>query len=381
MLGVYIPYLVLHYRAIGLDIAQIGLLSSLSPLFMILSGPLWGLLADALHLRRVLLPMTTIGTVLPTIAISQTSDFGWLLVLTCLQALFMSPISSLADSAVLASLGDRRDLYGAQRLWGAVGWIVASVGAGWLVTRTSLELIFWMYPIFGVLCFLITLRMPTGTLAQVSLRNAFGTFARDRRWAQFLVAALLIGCAGALVQNFQSLYMQDRGATSELIGWALAIGSLSELPIMALSSWMLRRYGTRGLLAVSGAAHCLRLVLYILVPDLGWFLVLQLLHGPCFALFWTSGVVQAQELSPKGMETTSQALLGMMYFGAAGMLMSAIGGLIYRDFGSTIMFAVGVVLSVIGTLIISIGPRVPLAVVAPVTPGEQRPAHDGGQKR
>lgn len=379
MLGVYAPYLVLHYRAIGLDIAQIGLLGSLSPLFMILSGPLWGLLADALRLRRVLLPIAILGAILPLIAISQVRDFGLLLLLTCIQALFMSPVSSLSDSAVLTALGDRRDRYGAQRLWGAVGWIVASVGAGWLVTRTSLNLIFWLAPIAGSLCFIATLLMPTGTLTQVSLRSALGTFLRDRRWAGFLGAALLIGCAGALVQSFQSLYMQDRGATSELIGWALAIGSLSELPIMALSSWMLRNFGTRMLLTISGLAHVLRLVAYILVPDLGWFLAVQLFHGPCFALFWTSGVVQAQELSPKGMETTAQALFGMMFFGAAGMLMSSIGGLIYRDFGSTIMFSMGAILALFGTLIVGLTSRLPEVVPQPVA-ADARPAHNGSRK-
>jgi MFS transporter, PPP family, 3-phenylpropionic acid transporter len=348
-LGVYMPFVVLYYREIGLDEAQIGLLLALSGVTQIVAGPLWGILADALRLRR-LLPVVIVGTLVPVALIGQVAAFAPIFALALIQSTFNVAVSPLADSATLEALGEQRERYGAQRVWGAVGWGVSTVVAGWLVDSLGLGLIFWAYPLTGALAAFAALAMPRAALPATStnLANAARRLLRDPRWARFLASALLIGCSGALVHGFLSLYLQDIGAGGSEIGLAYLIASVSELPVMALSPLVLRRWGARPLLVTSGLAYAVRMAIYAVAPGPAFVIVAQLLHGLCFAAMWTAGVLEAQRLAPPGMEATAQSLFGTATFGVAVVLANIVGGVIYRDFGFGALFAAAAVLALLG---------------------------------
>jgi predicted MFS family arabinose efflux permease len=347
-LGVISPFIVLYYRQAGLDAAQIGLLLAIPGITQIVAGPLWGLLADTLRLRR-LLPVVILGTLLPTALIGLASGFLPIFLLAVAAALFSPAVSPLADSATLAALGDQRERYGAQRVWGAIGWGVSTVAAGWLVERSGLWVIFWAYPLMGALAVLAAIVMPRADLPAANLAGAARALLRDPRWARFLGCSILIGASGALVHGFLSLYLEDIGAGGEQIGLAYLIASLSELPVMALSPIVLRRWGARPLLIVSGLAYAIRMAIYGLAPFPEVALAAQLLHGFCFAAMWTAGVVEAQRLAPPGLAATAQGLFGTAVFGVAVAVANSIGGLIYRDYGFGALFFAAAILALAGS--------------------------------
>lgn len=346
--GALMPFIGLYYRGVGLDLAQIGLLVSLSGLIQIVATPLWGVLADALRLRRVLLPLALACSVVPVFLIGQSSSFSILLVLVASLAVFIAPVAALADSATLALLGAARERYGRQRVWGAVGWIVSSLTFGFVLQRSGMSVLFISYVVFGLATAAVALAMPRARLPQADLRAATRTLLRDRRWAFFLSCVLLLGCGNAIIQGFLSLYLQDLGAGGDEIGFAIALGSLTELPVMVFAPLVLRRWGARPLMISSGLLFAVRAAVYVLAPSFGWALAAQLLHGPCFAGLWTGGVDEAQRLAPPGLETTAQSLFGTMLFGIAGALATAIGGRIYRDYGSATLFTIAGAAALLG---------------------------------
>jgi PPP family 3-phenylpropionic acid transporter len=349
-LGFYIPYIGLYYRAAGLDLAQIGLLVALPGLLQIIATPVWGLVADGLQIHRILLPLAVAGTLPPMLLTGRVSAFELLLALVAALALFTAPIAPLADSATLAALGEQRSRYGAQRVWGAVGWGLSTLAAGALVQRLGLAIVFPSYALIGILAALVALFLPRASLPRVDLRAAALTMARDVRWARFLGSVFLIGCCNAVVNGFLTLYLQDLGAGGDQIGLAIAIASISELPVMVLSPLVLRRWGARPLLICAGLLYALRAGIYVLAPNLTWALAAQVLHGPGFAALWTGGVDEAQRLAPKGMEVTAQSLFGTVFFGVATAIASVIAGWIYREFGSGALFGAGSLAALLGAL-------------------------------
>ncbi len=353
-LGSFMPFITLHYRNIGLDLAQIGVLLSLGGILQIVS-PVWGLFADALRLRRLLLPVVIVGAIAPAVFLGVTSDFWLIFALVTLMSLFFAPVAPLADSATLAALGNARERYGSQRVWGAVGWGLSTIAFGWAVQRMGLGLIFWVYPIAGALAALAALAMPRAELVIINTAQAARRLLRDGRWARFLAGAMLIGCSGALMHGFFSLYMEDLGAGGEQIGLAYTIASLSELPVMALSAFAIRRWGSRWLIVAAGVVYAIRMLLYWAAPTPEWALAIQLLHGLCFASLWTSGVVEAQRLAPPGLEATAQSLFGMAVFGVAVALANAMGGVIYRDYGYGALFGAAALVAALGAIILALG--------------------------
>lgn len=358
-LGAFSPFVVLYYRNAGLDEAQIGQLSAVTGLLAIAAAPLWGVLADALRLRRVLLPLAVAGTLLPVFLIGQSAAPLTIMALVAAVALFSSPVSPLSDSATLALLGERSSRYGAQRVWGAVGWMLSTLVFGWLIGRYGLWLAFPGYVALGAVAALAAWLLPGTELPKVDLRPAIAAIVRNRRWGFFLGSVLLIGFCNTATHAFLSLYLQDLGATDQQIGLAISFGSLTELPVMALAPLVLRRWGARPLMLLAGTLYAVRVTLYALAPSFGWALAAQLLHGPCFAALWTGGVEEARRLAPRGLEATAQSLFSTMFFGIATAIASTVGGVLYRDYGYTALFAFCAVAALLGTLGLLFGLRAP----------------------
>ncbi len=92
------------------------------------------------------------ATILLTKDVTATNPPGhhvfWIiLLLMVLSEGVCSPYISLVDSSVLSMLGkERRDLYGAQRLWGAVGWGISAVGAGYAIQLWGISWMFVRFP-------------------------------------------------------------------------------------------------------------------------------------------------------------------------------------------------------------------------------------------
>jgi PPP family 3-phenylpropionic acid transporter len=211
---------------------------------------------------------------------------------------------------------------------------------------------------------LVALFLPRASLPRIDLRSAALTMVRDSRWTRFLGCIFLIGCCNSVINGFLSLYLQDMGASGEQIGLAIAIASISELPVLVLAPVVLRRWGAHPLLICAGLLYALRAGSYVIAPSLGWALAAQVLHGPCFAALWTGGVDEAQRLAPKGMEVTAQSLFGTLFFGVATAIASALGGWIYRDLGSGTLYTIGCLIALLGALGMLAGHRTTLATPA-----------------
>lgn len=349
-LGALLPFLSLYYRAAGLDLTQIGILTALAGVVQLVAAPLWSVLADTFRLRRMLWPLAAAGTIGPILLIGRTSSFGVLFGLALLQAFFAAPVIALADSATLTLLGSRREQYGAQRVWGGGGWAFTTIITGRMIERWGYGAAFWGYAVCASGAVLATLALPQTQLVATNLAAAARTFLRDARWFSLLGCVFLIGCCGSIVHSFVSLFLQDIGASDVQIGLAHSIASLSELPVMALSPILLRRWGARPLMVTAGVLYAVRMAIYIFAPFPLWALAAQSLHGLCFGALWTAGVVEVQRLAPKGLEATAQSVFGLAVFGVASAAASLFGGRIYQEFGVLALFGIGAGTALAGSL-------------------------------
>jgi fucose permease len=85
----------------------------------------------------VLLPIVIVGAILPAVVLGGVTDFWFIFALVVIMSLFTAPVAPLADSATLAALGNARERYGSQRVWGAVGWGLSTVTFGWMVQQVG----------------------------------------------------------------------------------------------------------------------------------------------------------------------------------------------------------------------------------------------------
>lgn len=347
--GALIPYLNLYYRQSGMDTWQIGVLAALPTVTVMVASPLWGGIADAFNLHNRLLPLVTLGTLLPVIGLMQSGTFMLLGAFVLLHAALNAPVMPLADNAVLAGLEERTGDYGQMRIWGAVGFGVSAWAAGVLAEQRGMVVIFLLYLTMMLVSGLIAFRLPAAPAPPsepffLGLRRLM----TNPRWLVFLGTVLLAGIAYAILSNYLIIYLDDLGAGEGLYGLSIAAAGISELPVYVLSPLLLNRWKPQGLIAVSLGALAVRSVAYALITDPRWSVAAQLLHGPTFSALWIAGVVFAAQIAPRELGASAQSAFGAVLFGLAGGAGALIGAGLYGSLGPQSAFLGAAVSSLAG---------------------------------
>jgi PPP family 3-phenylpropionic acid transporter len=340
-LSVLFPYLALFYQSQGLTGGQIGLLTAISPLIAFFGAPLWTGAADATHRHKLVALLSTLGVVIATFIFPRVASFGGLILMISLWALFYAPTGPLADSAVLALLGDRRERYGRVRLWGTIGYGIMAPVAGNLIGRLGLNWAFWGYAILMLAGLLVIIPIPflqghSGGSFRGEMRSLFA----NQPWMLFLVMVFIAGIGMATINNYLFVYLQSLGASKTLMGFALTVSTLSEIPAMFFSDRLLRRFGARGMLVIAMTTIGLRLACYALTTQPWVVLVIQLCHGLTFAAIFTAGVHFASQIAPPGMQATTQGMFSGMLMGFGSAAGGLLGGFLLDRFSPGGMYAV-----------------------------------------
>lgn len=358
-----IPYLTLYYRESGLNGAQIGLLVGIPPVVTWLAAPFWGAVADGTRRYRAILNLTLLGTMAAIALLARADGLLWLLMVVTIYAFFAAPVMPLVDNSVLEQLGERRALYGRQRVWGAIGWGASAAVAGALVERFGLGIAFYVFLFYYVVLLLITsrFRVSAGTVGQ-PFWQGLRVLAKDRPLMVFLISVLFSGIGSGIVHNYLFLYLADLGAGETLMGLSQTVATFSEVPVFFFSAWLLRRIGARGLLLAALAAYVVRLLAYTAMPSVWWVLPINLLHGLTFSALWVAGVSYANEVAPKGLGATAQGLFTGMTMGLGSAGGALLGGTMYDALGPAFMFRVAALLVLIGLLFFAVAGRKPKLV-------------------
>jgi MFS transporter, PPP family, 3-phenylpropionic acid transporter len=338
-IAVLLPYLVLYYGELGMDGRQIGVLSSLAPLVTLFSAPLWTGYADATHRHRLVLSFSLFFSVASILAVSVVNSFWTMLPLIVLFAFAIAPANPLADSATMDMLGNEQEKYGRVRLGGSIGYMIASLAAGIIIQQTGLHASFYMFTVLMLISLLIGLKLIFSRVqAKVSVTKGIWTLLSNTRWVLFLAMVFIGGVGLTVVNTYLFLYMNELGASKTVMGISMVVSSLSEVPILFFSNFLIQRFRAHGLLLLGLAVTGLRLVLFSLVNLPLGIVVLQSIQGLTFPIIWVAGVAYANEHSPRGMSATAQGLFGSMLMGFGAAAGNLIGGFLMDAYGMQIMY-------------------------------------------
>lgn len=346
------PYFAMYYESRGVPGTQIGILTALPSLITMVAAPLWSGLADVTRRHKAILMLAAIGTAAGMAAILIGETFPTLIPGVVLSALFLAPLLPIMDNAVLNKLGDRKADYGKQRLLGSLGPAVAGPTVSAAVGRLGLQWAFYSFiASFALLLILLaTMRIDAGKLG-TSFSAGLKQLLRNADLTIFLLAVFLgmVGYGANITYLF--LRLEEVGASRSLLGFALSVGTIGELPFLLFSSRLLRRVGTRGTLICSLLAMVVMLFgdAFARAP---WVVIaLQLLHGTAFSGMTVAGVAYADEVAPPGMGATAQGMFYAVFSGIGIGLGSLTSSIMREHWGSNIMFQVAGLVALLGLIL------------------------------
>lgn len=340
------PFLVLRYQELGFTGTQIGLLSGIAPLVTLFAAPLWTGLADATGRHRLVMSVAILLGVAAGMVFPLLDAFLPVLLIVVSFNAFVAPVTPFADSAAMFMLGDEKEMYGRVRVGGTIGYGIAAWIAGDLVQDYGLKVAFWGSAALFLVGLFVSQKLIYGQVkADLPVGRGVRTLLADPGWLLFLIVAFGGGAGLAAFNNYFFSYMRELGANESMMGRALTVGTIAEIPVLFFANRLIRRLESRGLLMVSMVVTGLRLLLFAAAGTPSLVLLIQLLNGLGFPAMWVAGVSYADEKAPSGLRATAQGLFSAAVFGvgmavggfAGGPLLESIGGR-----GLYLVFGVGV---------------------------------------
>ncbi len=337
-LGVYAPYLSIFLQSKGLGGAEVGTLWSLLPLGAVVAPPLSGIVADKFRNRRILVVGLTFMSGCFFAGLLIAEEFMAFAAVLFFFSAFRASTLPLVESTTLEHLAKAGQkgvaAYGEIRLWGGIGFIVASLLIGYLVDLFSIQAIVYVFLIGALFRMLLAVGLPPeGGSARQRLGPDIAALLGRTDFVAFLLAGFLLRMSHGPMWTFLPVHMQELGLSSWVIGWSFSIGVAAEVLFFVFSRRLLTRWSIRFLLMAAAGGAALRWWLYALAQEPWAFLIISLLHALTFAAFHLASVSFVDRNTPLTLKSSGQAFFSASTYGAGGIAGALLSGAFVEPLG------------------------------------------------
>lgn len=343
--GIIVPFLPLYFASQGLTNGQIGILLALGPFVSILVQSPWGYLSDRLQTVKKLLLLQYTACLLFSFLLFQLQSFSLLVPVVIGFYAFFLPSFPQLDCLILANSRETGKQFGSYRLWGSIGFAVTALAAGELLAVVGIERMKGLYQgllLLSILLIFLVKDVPPS--CNKATGSQFKELLKRPEVLYVLLFMALVNTTNKANDAFMGILIRSIGGTEAEVGWAWTTGPLSEIPVFALFGLLLARYNEMVLLSLAAGIYALRWLLFAITGDPQLIIVIQLLHGLSFGVFYMAGVSYIGKIVPPGLRASGQGLLATFGGGLAGIAGSLLGGFIMDHFGPQFMYAASAVL-------------------------------------
>ena len=355
--GAFVPYWGLYLQSEYFSAADIGILMSLFQISRIFAPNLWGWLADHTKQRVKWIQLTALLGLLGFIAVFWAHGFFVFFFVMAALSLFTSSTLPLSESLTLAHLASTNGHYSRIRMWGSLGFIVASVILGFAIDVYGIKSLLWFLLAVQITLFALTFKLPEATIAP-----------HDDDHFSFLdiiknptVIALLLGCAlmvtaHGVLYNFYSIYLAQHGYSKKVIGLLWSLGVVCEIIVFMLMPKIMARFSLKNIMLVSLGLAVLRFGLIgVAVDNLVLLLIAQSLHAATFGSFHAASVEVITQFFNGRHQARGQAIYNSVAYGVGGTIGGLAGGYALQYLGGETTFLLAAAFPLTGLIVIALG--------------------------
>ncbi len=351
VLGIFLPYFNLYCYQIGFNGVQIGTLSALRSVTLVVFPLTWGALADHFRIRRPIYIVCNILSTLMWIWYLYTTDFQIMLLITAAYGIFYAPIISFLEAFTMDILGPEKKSYGRIRVWGSINFILVVIVLGKLIDLYSIEMILVLILIGSSLQSLMSFRVPGSASAKEEAFSKDVETLLKPRVITFLICGFLMLLSHGAYYGFFSIHLEKLGYSKTFIGIAWALASTAEILVMIKSGAIFKRFSLENVLIVSFAAATLRWMILYFVRSPMLILVSQIFHAITYGTFHMASILYIDQLTPVRAKTLGQAINNAVQYGLGLMIGFFLNGYLYEITGSFTLFIVSACMSVAGGMV------------------------------
>jgi hypothetical protein len=271
--------------------------------------------------------------------------------LMLLHCLFYVPTISITNSIAFANLKDPQRDFGLIRVWGTIGWIVASWpfifilvdGAkvpefgsvsftDWLGTalgtsktgdafREGSRYIFLVAGLASLVMAAFSLTLPhTPPKPAVTGAERFAWLEAMRllRYPFILVLFIVTFLDAAVHQTFfywTVTYLKQIEIPGNWASPVMKIGQIAEILTMIFLGYVLKNLGWRWTMVLGILGHAARFAVFAYYPEPWAAVTINVVHGICYAFFFATVYIFVDEFFPKDARSSAQGLFNFLILG------------------------------------------------------------------
>ena len=355
--GSFVPYWGIYLQSENFSPSSIGILLSLFQISRIVAPNFWGWLADHSGHRVKWIKLTSFLGLIGFIGVFWAKGFFWIFLVMSALSLFTSSTLPLAESLTLAHLATTDGHYSRIRLWGSIGFIVASLFLGYLIDLQGINILLWVLLITQAIIFFLSNTIPEAK----EIHHKKNDLPIWKIIKTPSVVALLIGCtlmvsAHGVLYNFYSIYLKEHGYSSATIGWLWAVGVICEIFIFMLMPKILRRYSLKTILLLSLFLGVIRFILIGASPNHFYLLLIaQMFHAATFGSFHAASIEVIAYFFKGRNQSRGQAIYNSVAYGIGGTIGGLGGGYLIQYLGGQLGFMIAAISPLIGFIVIWYG--------------------------
>lgn len=348
--GLALPFLTLFYSRLDFSGTQIGWITAVGSVVSLIAAPVWTNRSYRWRNPRAVLQGSLFFGSLCYLWLSQQQLFWGVLAVTAVRTLVMAGVSPLSDSLALSVINKVSKGFGTVRVWASAGWAVAGLFAGWLMEQTSVRssIVFASVTTFMALLILFLidsihfrpapgqLRAPLG----IPLRTIIRGVLQDRAMVGVGLMIIITGIMNNGVGQFETIYLDTLGASDQLIGIAVIMGAVVEIPSMLVTDRLMARRGAYRLLLTAMIMNAGLRALVLIVPAVGTIMVERALGGISFSFYVIGLFTFISQHTTMPQTRTVMALYNVTLVSLIGIITPPAAGAIYDWVGARWLYAI-----------------------------------------
>jgi len=351
VLGIFLPYFNLYCYHLGFSGLQIGVLSALRSMALVLFPLLWGALADRLNLRQPIYILCTIGSASIWVFYLFTAEFWPMLMITLFYGVFYTPIISFLEAFTMDVLGKEKKSYGIIRAWGSMSFIAMVLIMGKIIDLYSVEIILMLILAGSILLALASVRIPNiKPIKKDKLKPGASSLLR-RRVVFFLLCAFLMLVSHGAYYGFFSIHLETLGYDNTFIGLCWALASTAEILVMLSSDKLFSRFSLENVLTFSFLIAAVRWLILFFAKSPAVILSSQILHAVTYGTFHMASILYIDRLAPPKAKTLGQAANNAVTYGLGLMIGFFVNGYLYEKIGSFSLFLISFLIALAGGIL------------------------------
>ncbi len=340
-LGGFLPYWSLYLESQRFNAVQIGELSALMVASKVIAPNIWGAIADYTGRSLRIIRMASFFATVFFAGFLFLKGYQWFAWITVSFSFFWNATLPQFEAVTLFHLQHEPHKYSQIRLWGSVGFIVTVLALGGWLEQYSIESLPIIILVLLGLIWFVTLLTPEAKINRKSQDTIkiWKIIFRSEVLA-FLTVYMLLQIAHGPYYVFFSIYLEQLGYSSTVIGMLWALGVCAEIVLFLIMRPVLKFVSLRSILLISillSIARWLLIARYAHIFEM--IIVAQLLHAATFGSSHIAAIHLVHQYFGTQHQGKGQALYSSMSFGLGGMLGSLYSGYLWDSLGAEFVYS------------------------------------------